>query len=237
MNAIFTSPRRVERRFYLGCTATFLALMFLAFARSYYFKGFFGTPALSLRVHVHGAVMTGWVVLLAVQASLVAAHKVQWHRRLGVAGAAWALLVVILGSTTTWNAAAREVREHSAVAATQVTILGLELTQMLLFAGLVTIAVWLRQRVDYHKRLMLLTAVCMLPSVVSRLPIGIQSNRDILLYVDLFLLACVGVDTLRHHRMHPAFGWGALAILLSLHIAFLGTTTSWWISFGTMLVS
>jgi hypothetical protein len=237
LNAIVGSQRRFDRRFYLGWSLVFLALVFSAFMRSYYLKTFFGTPALSMLVHIHGVVMTGWVVLLAVQTTLISAHRVQWHRLLGAFGATWAVLVVILGTTTTLNAAAREVREHTAFASEQVTILGLELVQMLMFACLVAAAVWLRRRVDWHKRLMLLTVICMLPSAIARLPMSFQSNEIILLYVDLFLLICVGVDTFRHHRLHPAFGWGALLILLMLHIAFVSTKTPWWISFGSSLVS
>ena len=45
---------------------------------------------------------------------------------------------------------------------THVSVLGIELLQMLLFAVLVILAVGLRRRADYHKRLMLLTLSCML---------------------------------------------------------------------------
>jgi len=237
LNSVVSSQRRFDRRFYVGASLVFLALVFFAFARSYYLKAFFGTPALSMRVHIHGAVMTGWVLLLVVQSVLVAAHRVQWHRRLGAIGAAWAVLVVILGSTTTLKAAAREVRQHTELASTQVTILGLELVQMLMFAALVAAAVWLRRRPDFHKRLMLLSIVCMLPSAIARLPISLQNNQVILLYVDLFLVVCVGIDTVRRRGLHPAFGWGASLILLALNAAFFAATTQWWISLGTSLVS
>jgi hypothetical protein len=83
----------LARRFYLGSSLVFLALVFLAFIKSYYLKFLFDTPALSTLVHVHGVVMSGWVALLVVQSGLVAAHRVQWHRRLGVFGTGWAALV------------------------------------------------------------------------------------------------------------------------------------------------
>ena len=81
----------------------FLALVVWVFARTYFFKLWFGTPVL---LHVHGAAMSGWVVLLAIQSGLVAARRVQWHRRLGVLAACWAVLVVVTGSVTTVHAAA-----------------------------------------------------------------------------------------------------------------------------------
>jgi hypothetical protein len=169
MNAIDGSERRFDRRLYLGASL-FLALVFWTFARTFYLRPFFRTPPLSALLHIHGAVMTGWVVLLVAQTSLIAAHRVQWHRRLGLFGAVWAALVVLLGSITTLHAAAREVRGHTDFAASQVTITSLDMLQMLFFAGFVVIAICQRHRPDYHKRLMLLTIACMLPDALARLP-------------------------------------------------------------------
>ncbi len=237
MNTITSTSRSFERPFYLGVTFLFLALVFWTFARTFYLKPFFATPALPLLLHVHGAVMTGWVMLLVVQSSLIAAHRVQWHRRLGVFGAGWAALVVILGSTTTLHAAMREVRGHTDGASMQVVITSLELLQMLFFAGFVTTAIWLRRRPDYHKRLMLLTIACLLPSALSRLPVSFMTNQLILLGLDAFVLACMAIDTMRHRRLHPAFGWGALLFVGAFHLAFYAAQTPAWIAFGSRLLS
>jgi hypothetical protein len=236
VKAIAGSSRRFERLFYLGTSAAFFGLVFWTFARTYYLRAWFGRPALPPLLHIHGVVMTGWVVLLLVQSGLVSVRRVRWHRRLGVVGAVWAGLVVILGSVTTVHAAAREVREHTAFAASQVTISGLELVQMLLFAGIASLAIWWRRCTDYHKRLMLLTIPCMLPSALARLPVHFMTNALILGGLDLFVIACVGVDTVRHRGLHPAFGWGALAVLGALHVAFYVTRMPAWIALGSRLV-
>ena len=177
MNAIVGSEGRFDRRLYLGASLVFLALVFWTFARTLYLRPFFGTPPLSALLRIHGAVMTGWVVLLVAQTSLIAAHRVQWHRQLGLFGAVWAALVVMFGSVTTLHAAAREVRGHTDFAAAQVTITSLDLLQMLFFAGFVTTAIWQRRRPDYHKRLMLLTIACMLPDALARLPVSFMTKR------------------------------------------------------------
>jgi hypothetical protein len=231
------TSRRFERRFYLGTSILFLALVGWTFARTYYLRSFFVAPPLPTLLHVHGVVMTGWVALLVIQSTFIAARRVQWHRRLGVFGTVWAALVVILGSVTTLHAAAREVRAHSAFAASQVVITTLDLIQMLFFAGLVGIAVWLRRRPDYHKRLMLLTIACMLPDALARLPVSFMTNQLIMLGLDGFVLLCVGVDTFAHRRLHPVFGWGALLFLGTFHAALYFTRTPTWIAFGSRLVS
>lgn len=238
MNAITRTNRtNFERRFYLGSALVFLALVFWTFARTFYLKSLFDTPALPLLLHVHGAVMSGWVVLLVVQSSLIAAHRVQWHRRVGVFGAIWAVLVVILGSITTVHAAAREVHAHSKMAGEFVTVMGLDLLQMLLFAGYVAFAVWLRRRSDYHKRLMLLTVGCLLPDALARLPGGFMSDGLILLGINMFVVICVGIDTWRHRRLHPAFGWGGGLFIATFNVALVVMTTPAWIRFGSWLVS
>ena len=237
MDAKATSSRnRVERGFYLATTAIFLSLVIWTFARTYYFKLFFHTRPLPGLLHVHGVVMTGWPVLLVVQSWLVAKRRIHWHRALGYFGTAWAGLVVVLGSATTLHAAAREVRGHTAIAPIQLAICGLELVQMALFASLVALAVSLRRKPAAHKRLMLLTIPCMLPSALARLPGGFMTNAMILTGLYGFVVIVVGTDTFRHRRLHPAFGWGALAVLGALQITFYAAFTRTWIAFGTRLL-
>lgn len=237
MNTAAIPHRMFERRFYLTISGVFFALVIWTFARTYFFKTLFGTPVLPLLLHVHGVVMTGWVVLLAVQSGLVVAHRVTWHRRLGVFGACWAVLVVLLGSITTLHAAAREVHAQSESAPILVVIAGLEVTQMLFFAGLVTAAILMRRRTDYHKRLMVLTIACMLPSVLSRLPVDFMSNRLILVGLNLFVIGCVAVDAWRHRRLHPAFASAGGLFLVVFNVGFFLFMTPTWIRFGTWLVS
>jgi hypothetical protein len=230
-----------DRRFYLGAALAAGALVFWGFAPSYYLKLIFGSPALSARLHIHGAVMSSWIVLFVVQACLISARRVALHRRLGVLGILLATLVVILGTTTTFNAAAREVGRHSDEAAARVTVLGLEVIQMALFAGFVAVGIAMRRRADYHKRYMLLATACMMPSAFSRIPLNLTFMMSgfvsILVLSNLFVIACVAIDSLLHRRLHPAFAWGGLILIGTLDLAYLGATSAPWLRFGTRLVS
>lgn len=242
MNAIAKSEHRLGRRLYVGTSLIFLALVFWTFARTFYLKSFFRTPPLSALLHIHGAVMTGWVVLLTAQTSLIAAHRVNWHRWLGVFGSVWAALVALLGSITTLHAAAREVRGHTGFAASQVTITSLDLLQMLFFAGFVALAISQRHCPAYHKRLMLLTIACMLPDALARLPVSFMTrateaelNQHIMVGLDVFILIVVGLDTLWHRRLHPVFAWGGLLFVGAFHVALYVSQTPAWIKFGESL--
>ena len=90
-----------DHRLYIWA-AVFVPIIVLAgFARSYYLKGLFGTPALpGLLVHMHGIVMTSWVVLFVTQVWLVASRRIKVHQRLGVLGAILAAVVVVVGIAT-----------------------------------------------------------------------------------------------------------------------------------------
>jgi hypothetical protein len=241
MNALLTVPRRFDRRFYLGAGLVALGLVFWGFAHTYYLKLIFGTPALSARLHIHGAVMSSWLVLFVAQACLISARRTDLHRRLGIIGVFVATGVVLVGSSATISAAAREVGRHSAEANARVTVLGLELVQMALFAGLVAAAIAMRRRPDYHKRLMLLATACMMPSAFSRIPLDltfmVSNFASILILFNVFVMVCALIDTVRNRRLHPAFGWGGVIVIGALNLAYLIAISPAWLRFGVWLVS
>ena len=230
-------PRR-HHRLYLVASVAFVALVFVAFARKFYLAWLFHSPALSVLLLIHGAVMSGWVILLVGQSALIAAGRTKLHRRVGVFGTVWAGLVVILGSVATLHASAREVREGTPMAPLQLTITGLELVQMAAFLCLVAAAIWLRNRGDFHKRLMLLTIACMLPSIFPRLPFdAFTSFTAILVGTYVYLAICIGLDTLQHRRLHPAFAWGGALFVVALQLTLLGARTPAWQHFLARAVS
>ncbi|MHB1233048.1 MAG: hypothetical protein ACYCZQ_10800 [Burkholderiales bacterium] len=54
---------------------------------------------------------------------------------------------------------------------------------------------------------------------------------------DLCVLSCVAYDTIKHRRLHPAFGWGVLLIVASQPLRLLLTGTSAWQRFAMWLVN
>jgi hypothetical protein len=93
--------RSTNRRLYTWVAIGAALTVFAGFARTYYLKSFYTTPSpnhpvLPALLHIHGLVMTTWVVLFIVQVRLVAAHRADLHRKLGVAGAILAGLVVAI---------------------------------------------------------------------------------------------------------------------------------------------
>src|SRR5436190_6759481 len=92
-----------EHRFFLTVAVLYPLITVIGFAPSYYFKTLFHTPPLSsLLVHVHGFVMSLWVLLFSVQAVLVSAKRIKLHITLGIFGIGLAAAVVVIGSMTNY---------------------------------------------------------------------------------------------------------------------------------------
>jgi len=222
------SAKRLERQYFSWTAAAIAIFVLVGFSRTYYFRSLFAMPDLSVFLHIHAAVMSGWIVLYLVQTTLVSARRVAAHRTLGTFGAGYAVLVVALGSTATVLAAHREVRGHTTFVYLTLIVLSLELTQMFLFAGLVAISIGVRNRPDYHKRLLLLATLLMLPNVFARLLVNVHSNLPILGIWTSLVAGLVVIDCIRGRKLHPAFAIGAVVVVLSMYLAyFVGITPLW----------
>jgi hypothetical protein len=237
--------RRISDRPLYLLAAIIIPLIVLAgFARTYYLKGFFATPALpSLIVQIHGIVMTAWVVLFIVQVTLVAKRRTKTHQRLGILGGALAALVVIVGILTALYAAARVLNDPNLVippsAPPPLQFLVVPLGDMLIFAILISAALYYRKRLDIHKRLMLLAAVNLLVPAIARIPLNFITNGGPLAFfglADVVLIGFVAFDTIRHRRLHPAFLWGGLLIIVAQPLRIMLAGTNAWIGFAAALV-
>src|SRR5437868_5820893 len=167
-------PARVnDRRLYILAAILFPLIVLAGFARTYYLKPFFNTPDLPGRiVHLHGIVMSAWVLLFITQVSLVAKRRTRVHQRLGYLGGVLAALVVIVGVLTALYAAARGASGGPPALAFLVIPLG----DMLIFAILIGLALYFRRNLPVHKRLMLLAAINLLPPAIARIPFSFIIN-------------------------------------------------------------
>lgn len=231
-------PARVsDRRLYILAAIVTPLIVLAGFARTYYLKPFFGTPDLPGRiVHLHGIVMTAWVLLFITQISLAATRRTRVHQRLGIAGGVLAALVVIVGVLTALFAAARGHSPGPPALAFLVVPLG----DMLIFAVLIGLALYFRRKLQIHKRLMLLAAINLLTPAIARIPLSFITNGGPLAFfglTDLVLLGFVAYDTIKHRRLHPVFLWGSIFVIALQPLRLLLAGTSVWMNFATALVS
>jgi len=240
-------PAERDHRFFLVAWGAAFAVVFVGFARSYFLKGLFGTPALPWLAHLHGFLMTSWFVLFFVQVRLVAAHRVAWHRRLGIFGAVLAGLMVVVAVTLERRAAARDMLSTTVGGPPPLEFMGLLFFALLVFALLVGAALLLRRRRDYHQRLMLLSCLSIVAPGLFRIPLDhvpvvsfLKTGGPLGLFgLDLLLVyACIGYDTWRNRRLHPAFVFGVVLLAMEdLPFIWMFLSSQTWLHFARWLVT
>jgi hypothetical protein len=231
-----SSARRVDPRFYTLAGVAAILIVLLGFAKTYYLKLAFGTPALTPLFHVHGLVMTTWFVLFIVQAKLVSARRVDLHKKLGIFGALVALAVLIVGPLAGITAA----RLGHTPGPPPLVFLVVPMGDMVVFGALVGTGLWFRARPDLHKRLMLLSCVGMLAAAVARIPLDAIAKAGPLAYfglTDLCVLACLFYDRAKTGKFHPAFVWGTVLIIVSQPARLILGGTALWMRIAQWLVA
>jgi hypothetical protein len=234
-----TARGRHRDRWFFGGMAVAAALtVFAGFAPSYFLKGLYGAPAISPLVHLHGVLFTSWILLLLVQSTLIAVKRTDLHRRLGMAGGLLAVSMLVVGTAVAVAAAKRGPPPNALPGfPPPLEFLVIPLGDLTVFATLVAVGLYNRRKSDTHKRLMLLATIAILNAALSRLvfpggalaflglPIGPLTFFGL---TAVFVVACLLYDRITRSRVHPAFLWGGMFILVSqLLRVFIGGTDAW----------
>jgi len=220
-----------DRRLYIGVAIGTALITLVGFAPTYYLKFLFGTPPLRPLLHIHGLVMTTWIVLFFVQLRLVAAHRTDLHRRLGVAGAVLAGLVVVIGTIVALSQGHIHFLANDEPIEPPLLLLPVTLGILLLFGTFVTAAILLRRRPDFHKRLMALACLNILAPGIDRWPshfIAYADRSTLFVLNDLCIAACIAYDTFKNRRLHLVWIWaGALIVSLQILTLIVRNTPAW----------
>lgn len=226
-----SDPER-GRVFHLGMSVAFLLTAFAGFAPTYYLRGLTDRPPLDPIFHLHGLVFTSWLLLLLAQTTLVARHRVDLHRRLGIVGAGLAGVMVIVGIITAITGAGQGLVPGGFEPP---VFLIFPLGQMFLFAVFAGAAVWKRRQPEIHRRLILLSTAVVVTPAISRLPF-VPNPLVALGLSTLFVAAGIVHDWRSHRRVHPVYLWGGLAILVSGPVRFALGQTDAWQTFARLLI-
>jgi hypothetical protein len=237
------SARRTERLFFSGMAIALLLTVFAGFAPTYYLRDTFGSPPLTPSLLVHGLAFSAWMVLLVVQTALVAANRIDIHRRLGILGCGLAALMMVLGAHVAISRTASGLI-LSPPGISPLANLTVPLATSVVFPVLLGSAVWFRNRPDIHKRLVLIATLELVMAAVGRLPGIFNPLGSIALGVaglfvvtDLWLVPIAIYDWRSRGRIHPATLWGGAFFVVSQPLRGLIGTTATWMGFAEWLTS
>jgi hypothetical protein len=219
--------RRYDHFFFSGMALLLLATVFVGFARTYYLAGIMRATLPSVIIHLHGAAFSCWILVLIAQTSLVAAGRVDIHRRLGVFGFLLAFAMVVLGVLAGTNSLARGFAPPGLDAATFYVI---PISDMLIFPTLIFFA--FRDRFDppAHKRFILIATLALMIAPIARWPWAAVNGNPVagalVVYFYLFLL--VGYDLWSIRKVHRATLWGGAFLTFMQQIRIpIGKTAAW----------
>jgi hypothetical protein len=241
---VHANQTRSRGSFYTWVAVCTLLIIFGGFARTYYLKELFGTRALPLFLHLHGLIFTLWFTLFFIQVRLVARHRVDLHRRLGIAGAVLAPIAAGVAIAVSFHAGRRSYLANPSSLTDNLRPLALDFGSSLTFVLMVTTALYFRRRGDVHKRLMVLASCALLLPAVGRflelVPLTLLHSGglwEMVGFTEITPIVCIVYDTVSHRRLHPAFAWGVLALLSSLPVFMIIGSTHTWLNFSTWLLS
>ena len=242
MTLVAIAVRARERRFFSGVTLVMAVVVFAGFARTYYLRPLVSAPALAGQlpitrlIHVHALLFSSWMVLLVVQARLVAARKISLHRRLGLVSVGLAVLMIAVGTVTALQAVGRGVSPPGLDAR---RFLVVPLFALLVFGVLFAAAIVARRDSQTHKRLMLLATIGLLPPALARwLIFYLGLGAPVVLGVTtLFLVPLIIWDLKTRGRLHPATLWGGLFVVLSVPVRLAIAFTPAWLGLADRLTA
>jgi len=164
---------KIDRFFYSGAGAVFLALMLAGFHPFFlhgtHFDGSRIDPSIFWIVAVHGVAITAWFVLFFVQSLLIAARNRRLHMTLG-----WSAIVIgiaVAGSGTL--VAIRSVQLTPGFVFFNMEyprFLLAMFMEMAMFTAFLTAGIVTRKKPKIHRTLMLLTGLTILPGATARIP-------------------------------------------------------------------
>jgi hypothetical protein len=160
-------PARAPRWLFPALQLYMAAVVFIGFAPSFYLKP---ERALAMHpvIHVHAAIMTLWIVFMAVQGVLPSRGRIKLHRTLGWFGVGLAALVLVSGVMI----AGQGVRDgwDPFKLGSGEAFAAIPFRDLATFSTFLAVGLWTRKRApEAHKRLMTLATLSVIPAALGRL--------------------------------------------------------------------
>jgi hypothetical protein len=229
----------VRSRSYLYVAIALAALVLIGFSRTFYLRYWFEVPPITKLLQLHGLLFSAWFALFVVQARLISRQSYDTHRKLGIAGAVLAALIVVVGLATAVVSASAQRPRGMGLTSPQFVIF--PTLAIIAFGGLVAAAIYWRRKPQIHRRLMMLAMIAVLGPPTARVLLltGLQGHFLAMQtsVTAAFVIACLIADWVRHRTLHPILTVGGTLLVLSWPIRAWAATTPAWQAVGDWMAS
>ncbi|WP_426671504.1 hypothetical protein ACPPVU_09725 [Mucilaginibacter sp. McL0603] len=220
---------RKARYFFVGMAILFPVIAVIGFTPSYQAMNA-GTLTPHWVVHIHGALMTSWLLVFLAQAILAANGNFKFHRKLGLLSVVLGVLVWLAMATVSAHAL---IANHPPKEDFLFDLLLMEFYAMSSFGLFFTWGIFVRKKDSAaHKRLLMLATLVLLQAAVDRihwLPLlGIGYPYVFFLYLDTLLIPLFIYDFFSLRRIHKItlIGSGVI-IMLQLSVSLIWGSPAW----------
>lgn len=206
-----------------------LVTVIVGFARTYYLAGMVRAHLPSPIIHIHAVVFSLWVLLLVTQTSLVAAHRIDVHRKLGLVGFGLACLVPVIGVLAATNSLSRNFAPPGFPLGAQ-TFYVIPMSSMLLFTTLAFFAYRERRNPAVHKRLILIATFALMDAPTGRAPLSVITGHPHMesVFSVVFLLLLVAYDLWSTRKVLRVTIWAGIFMVVVQQVRVpIGMTGAW----------
>lgn len=218
-NAPSGGPPQRHSAFFTAFAVVVVIVALIGFSKTFFAPIFSGAFTAPLVKWIHAALMFSWTLLFLAQTIFIRAGVFQWHRTVGLAGAALAALIIPFTIATGLAVLPRDLAQmgDGAYSAFLPTVI-----EAFLFGSLVTAAIAMRTRPDFHKRLMLLATLSALGPAWFRFRHFFPGVENPLVIFGFWLalvpmFVAVLWDWRRNGSIHPVF-LTALPAMISIYV-------------------
>jgi F0F1-type ATP synthase membrane subunit c/vacuolar-type H+-ATPase subunit K len=202
---------RCDRAFFIGMALAIIAENVVLFTISF-LKTDIADELHSTWVKIHTAAFASWLLLFLTQATLITLRRPDIHRRMGIAGA---LLAALMIGLTIGSGISAFVRSPPRPLVDHLFLHVSVHVEMFIFTGFVTAALLNRGNPEVHKRLMLLATMAVglrFPPPLVRILFHITLHHywEQVFYVLIAML----YDYISRERINRVYIWGIIAFLI-----------------------
>jgi hypothetical protein len=232
----------IKRYIYVLLGVIAIVFVHVGFARTYVAHVLSGTFTGRKVLHLHGAIFMAWIVLCIVQPFLIQKKKFQLHRKIGVYGAVLGGLVTLMGIYIGISSAhVNMARDGEQVAK---AFLLIPLTDMILFALFVFLAIRNVRNPEAHKRYIILATLSILPAATGRIfPLltwwtgqAVVDTLLALLVMEITLYVAILYDVIAKKKIHPVYIWGGLLVVFVHAFRDWASKTDVWLTVSDWIV-